>query len=404
MEDLDKPRTGPHRTFARHRGTWAIYGLLGYFAFLETVLGPLMPFLRAERGYSYTVASLHFGAFAFGGVLVGACGDRLAAWWGRWAALWGGGAGMAVGTILLAASPAAVGTLTGALVMGFFGSLLLIATQAILADLHGEWTAVAITESNVAASVCAILASLAVGIFAAWGLGWRAALALPVAALVLLGIRFARDSMAPRAHSEPRRDESRLALSMSFWAYCSLLFVGVSIEWCMAYWGAEFLDNGLDLSRSKAASALSLFFVGMLGGRVGGSLLARTLRADRLLLVTLCVALAGFPMFWLAPQPALGLLGLFTMGLGMGSVYPLTISVGIAAGAPRTITATARLALAGSSAILIAPLMVGAFADRVGIESAFGIVLPFLVIAIGLSLLAARLGGAKNHELDELAG
>src|SRR3712207_8341422 len=36
--------------FVRHPLTWVTYALVGYFAYLETVLGPLMPFLRAEHG------------------------------------------------------------------------------------------------------------------------------------------------------------------------------------------------------------------------------------------------------------------------------------------------------------------------------------------------------------------
>ncbi|MFN2490163.1 MAG: sugar MFS transporter [Actinomycetota bacterium] len=395
MRDPAKLRSRHTEGFVRHRSTWATYGLLGYFAYLETVLGPLMPFLRSERGYSYTIASLHFSAFAFGGVLVGVFGDRVVARRGRWVALWGGGAGMALGVLLVALIPMAAGTITGALVMGSCGSLLLITTQAVLADRHGEWAAVAITESNVAASACAILASLAVGIFAAVGLGWRLSLVLPVVALALLGARFGRESLTLTSRFVSPDDGTSGALPVTFWIYWSVLFLGVSVEWCMAYWGADFLDAALGLNRSDAASALSLFFVGMLVGRIQGSRLARALKTDTLLLVTLCVALAAFPVFWLSHAPLLALMGLFVVGLGVGSVYPLTISVGVAA-APRTNTATARLALAGGGAILVAPFVLGAYADRLGIQSAFGLVVPLLLGAIALSLFASRLGESES--------
>jgi MFS family permease len=110
-------------TFTRYRVTWATYGLVGYFAYLETVLGPLMPFLRAEQNLSYTVASLHFSAFASGGVLIGVIGERFESRWGRSATLWGGGAHMAAGALLLTAASAAPGTISGAFVMGFFGAV-----------------------------------------------------------------------------------------------------------------------------------------------------------------------------------------------------------------------------------------------------------------------------------------
>jgi MFS family permease len=392
----DKATSRPQERFVRHPLAWATYGLVGYFAYLETVLGPLMPFLRAEQGFSYTVASLHFSAFALGAVPVGFFGDRVAGRWGRRASLWGGGAGMAAGALLLGASPVTPGTVLGAFVMGTCGGLLLITTQAILADKYGEWSAVAITESNVAASACAILASLAVGVFAALGLGWRVALILPVAALVLLAVRFLDEPLGRARASESASDKAPSALPVRFWVYFGILYLGVAVEWCVAYWGADFLENGVGLQRSAAATALSVFFVAMLAGRILGSRLARRLSGGILLLVTLCVAFAGFPLFWLSAVPALSLLGLFVVGLGVGSVYPLAISVGVAAAPGRTDTATARLGLAGGGAILTAPFVLGAFADRVGIERAYGIVVPLLLAAVVLTLVALRVGASET--------
>jgi fucose permease len=301
---------------------------------------------------------------------------------------------MAAGALLLAASPLTVGTVLGAFVMGTFGGLLLITTQAVLADKYGEWSAVAITESNAAASACAILASLAVGGFTALGLGWRAALILPVAALALLAARFRNEPLGQaRTHAS---DKASSTLPARFWVYFGVLFLGVSVEWCVAYWGADFLENGVGLGRSAAATALSVFFVAMLAGRLLGSRLAHRLPGGILLLMTFCVALAGFPVFWLSAAPALNLLGLFVVGLGVGSIYPLAISVGVATAPGRTDTAAARLGLAGGGAILTAPFVLGAFADRVGIERAYGIVVPLLLAAVVLTLLAWRLGAREG--------
>src|SRR5215210_8971092 len=122
---MSSGKATPQERFVRHPLTWATYALVGYFAYLETVLGPLMPFLRAEHGFNYTVASLHFSAFALGGVLVGFVGERVAGRWGRRVSLWGGGAGMAAGALLLIASPVTPGTVLGAFLMGTCGGLLL---------------------------------------------------------------------------------------------------------------------------------------------------------------------------------------------------------------------------------------------------------------------------------------
>ena len=379
--------------FARGRFTWTVYGLVGYFAYMETVLGPSMPFLREELGLSYSAASLHFSAFAVGGVLIGLLGDRVIGAWGRRAVLWGGAGGMALGALALVASPVAFGTVPGAFVMGVFGALLLVTSQALLADLHGKWSAVALSESNVAASACAVAAPLLVGAFAASGLGWRAAIAPPVSALLLLAAISSSRTPAPTPGvPEGKPVEQPPRLPARYWAFWGLLALGISAEWCIGYWGADFLSSGTGLSRPGAATALTVFFAAMLTGRVLGSRLARRLQPTVLLSGTLCLALAGFPLLWLSGEAVPAVAGLFATGLGIGSVYPLGVSAALAAAAPRgTDAAAARLAVAGGGAILVAPFALGALADRIGIQTAFGIVVPMLLVAVTLALVAGRL-------------
>ena len=181
--------SAPQR-FVRVRLTWASYWMLGYFAFLEAVLGPLMPFIRGELHLNYLLASLHFSAFALGAMAMGAVGDRLTRWWGRRASFWGGGVGMAAGAALLALSPSAVGTIAGALLMGLLGNLLLITIQAALADHHAAWSPVALTEANVVASGFALLASVSVGAITGVGWSWRLTLVLALALLAAAGARY----------------------------------------------------------------------------------------------------------------------------------------------------------------------------------------------------------------------
>jgi fucose permease len=379
--------------FVRDPITWTAYGLVGYFAFTETVLGPIMPFLREEQGLGYAAASLHFSAFALGGVLVGLLGDRVLVRWGRWEALWGGAAGMALGALLLVLSPGAWATVPAALAMGVCGALLLVASEALLSDRHGGWSAVALSESNVAASACAISAPLLVGAFAASGLGWRPALVAPVAALALLAaLSFSRPQGLPErdvageACGEP---PGTRALPPRYWAFWALVTLSVGSEWCVGYWGADFLA-GTGLTRPGAATALTLFFVAMLAGRLLGSRLARALPPTTLLAATLCVALAGFPLFWLSGGAVHTLLGLFVTGFGIGSVYPLGVSAALAAAPGNADAAAARLAVGGGGAVLVAPFALGALADRVGIGPAFGVVAPMLLAAVALALGAGR--------------
>lgn len=387
MKEVDGTRGG----FARDSATWMTYGLVGYFAFMETVLGPVMPFLRTELGLDYTTASLHFSAFALGSVLLGLLGDRLVARLGRRGALWTGAFGMAAGAVVLISSPGAFGTIPAAFCMGLCGALLLVTSQALLSDRHGEYSAVAVTESNVTASACAIAAPLLVGACAASGLGWRAALAVPAAALLLLAATFFfRSSDLPRGPAPEDERAGGRALPPRYWAFWALVTFGVASEWCLGYWGADFLAAGTGLSRAASATSLTIFFVAMLLGRIASSRLARILPPTALLAAILCLALVGFPLFWASPGSVLTLAGLFLTGFGIGGVYPLGVSAAIATAPHNADAAAARLAVGGGGAILVAPLVLGALADRTGIGTAFGIVMPLLLAALLLALFAGH--------------
>jgi fucose permease len=145
---------------------------------------------------------------------------------------------------------------------------------------------------------------------------------------------------------------------------------------------------------------MTLFFVAMTGGRFIGSRLARHYSGMVLLLAAIVVALGGFLLFWLGPAAVVSLPGLFIAGLGIANLYPLTVAAATGV-APRLIDqATARLAVATGSALLIAPFVVGVISDAAGMRWGFGIVAPVLLAAfIGATISRRWL----NEEASEFA-
>jgi MFS family permease len=374
--------------FRRDRRTWAAYLLLGLFAYLETILGPAMPFVRAHLGLGYGIASLHFSAFAAGAITVGLTGERWLRHLGRQRALWGGIAGMIAGALLIAFSPTVVGTIGGALAMGMLGTVSLVANQAVLSDQHGEQRTVALMESNVVATAMAIMAPLVIGGFAGEGWGWQSGIAVTVPWAGALWLAF-RSVRFPAPPPVALHHADRHRLPAVFWILCLVLFLVSAVEWCMAYWGAEFLASVVGLDRAAAATAMTLFFVAMTGGRLAGSRLARRYRSVALLLVAILVALGGFVLYWLTPRPVSSLAGLFIAGLGIANFYPLTVAIAIGAAPHQVDRATARLAVASGVAVLLAPLAVGMVADAAGMRWGFGIV-PLLLGGALVSVGAAR--------------
>jgi len=63
-------------SYRRNAFTWAAFGALFAFGYLNAVLGPALPYIRSVEGISYLVGALHQVAFAFGGGLAGTLSAR----------------------------------------------------------------------------------------------------------------------------------------------------------------------------------------------------------------------------------------------------------------------------------------------------------------------------------------
>ncbi len=71
----------PGLGYRRDRLTWAAFSGLLAFGFLNAVLGPALPYIRAVEHVSYLVGALHQVAFAVGGGLAGLLAVRAEAIW-----------------------------------------------------------------------------------------------------------------------------------------------------------------------------------------------------------------------------------------------------------------------------------------------------------------------------------
>ncbi len=378
-------------TFVRDRFTWLAYLLLAYYAYLQAALGPLMPFLRAELDLNYTVGGFHFSAFALGMVLAGLTGDRFASRWGRTTIFWGGAIGMAAGAIGFALAQKVGLTIAAAFLMGFLGTLLLVMIQATLSDHHGAQRAIALTEANVAASLSAMLVPIFIGLFQRIQIGWRLALVIAAVALALIAWRFHSVTIPEKLHRRQGTLELSDRLPFIYWIYWLVIVFGVAIEWCLVFWGAEYLVSAVGLTKTVAALAMGAFFLAMVVGRFSGSRLTHRFPTGKLLLLALAVALVGFSFFWFVHLAPLSLIGLFLAGLGVSNLYPLTLSLCTTVAPDQADKASARITLGTGSAIFIAPLVLGWTADQLGIANAFAIVAILIIIALGVTFTANRI-------------
>ena len=378
-------------SFHRDRFTWLAYFFLAFYGYFLNVLGPITPFLKEELHLSYTVSSLHFTAFAVGILLIGLGGHTVIQRVGRWHALWLGAGGISVSALLLLAGRTPAITIGAAFCMGLVGSLILAIVPSALADQHGQGRAVALSEANVISSVASTAAPLMVGWCVPLPGGWRLSLGIAALTPILMGLGFGRGTPPQSNSGATRLTSARRPLPIRYWVYWAALVLAVSVEFCMIFWSADYLENGLGMTKVNAVQALSLFLAAMIVGRFAGSRLVQRFAPRSVVIASILLAGAGFALYWTTGNAVLGLAGLFLTGLGVASLYPLILSLAIGAAGNDTVQASARATLASGTAILALPLVLGRLADTAGIRAAYGVV-AVLLVAVFLIVLASGRG------------
>jgi MFS family permease len=377
----------PGAEFRRDRLTWIAYALLAWFAYLQAAPGLVIGHLRDEFDLSYSTGGLHVAAFAAGSTVAGVISARLERALGRRTLFWSAAALMGAGAIGLTAGPIAAVTVGSVLVMGVGGGLLLATGQAALADHHGELRTVALAEENVAASIAYLVLIGVLSLTAALQAGWRVALlaSLVVPALAWWSNRhLAIDAPPPWRVAQGR-------LPGLFWIAAAMLFCTTAAEWCITAWGATFVEDVAgEVSTDTAVALMAGYFGGVLAGRTLGSRLARREDPARLLAFALAVAAAGFAILWPSTGPAQALVGLSLLGIGLGNLFPMGVSVAVALAPGRAVLASGRTVMISALAVVLAPLTVGTLADATSLRSALWVVPVMLVLAAAGLILVRR--------------
>src|SRR3954447_24146575 len=383
--------------FRRDRLTWTAYVVLAWFAYLQAAPGLVIAHLRDELHLSYSTGGLHVAAFATGSLVAGLVSGRLERAIGRRALFWSAAALMAAGAVGLTAGRVAAATVGSVLAMGLGGGLLLVTIQAALADHHGERRAGALNEEHVAASLAYLVLIGVLSLTAVLQAGWRVAL------LASLGVpALAWWSNRRLAIDAPVR--SRVAhgrLPGVFWIAAAMLFCTTAAEWCVTAWGATFVEDAAGVSADTAVALMAGYFGGVVIGRTLGSRLARPQDAARLrgrgparlLGLALVLTAVGFAVLWPSTAPAQALAGLALLGVGLGNLFPMGVSVTVALAPERAVLPSGRAVVTTSFAVVLAPLTVGTLADATSLTAALGVVPVALALAGAALVLVRRAAG-----------
>jgi MFS family permease len=382
-------------TFHRDRFTWAAYGALLAFGFLNAVLGPILPYLRAVEGISYLVGALHQFAYAIGGGVAGLLAHRDLL--GRSATIRFGLAGAALAGLGLGFGDAAAITLPATLVMGFLNTAALIALWAALSDAHRRHRAVAMTEGEVAVSLGGIVVPLLVAVLASTAATWRFAMVVGAAvvgvAVIWIGAVRVPEQAPASPVEAPREDPdasppSVRGLGHRVQPLLAVIFSIVALEFGLSFWLASYLNVSVGLERGLAVALVAALYGANLAGRLLASRLARRVETPLLLALALITASVGLPILILAHATGPATLGFVIAGMGIGALFPLTSSLHVG-GSPRTADAAlGQILVVAAFGQTFGPLAVAAIAQVTSLRAGF-LVLPALVLTAAAALAVA---------------
>jgi MFS family permease len=378
--------------FRRDRLTWIAYVVLAWFAYLQAAPGLVIPHLREELDLSYSTGGLHVAAFAAGSTVAGAISARLEHALGRRTLFWSSAALMGAGAVGLTAGRIAELTVGSVLVMGLGGGLLLTTIQAALADHHREGRAVALAEANVAASIAYVALIGSLSLTAAVHAGWRVALLASLAVPAMAW--WTNRRLVIDAPAQARVAEGRLPVV--FWIAAAMLFCTTAAEWCITAWGATFVEGAAGVSADTAVAVMAGYFGGVVVGRTLGSRLARRHDPARVLAFALGVTAAGFAVLWPSTAPAQALAGLTLLGIGLGNLFPMGMSLAVELAPRMAVQASGRGVLMTSFAVVLAPLTVGTLADATSLKAGLAVVPVVLALAAAALTLVVRAKGSAQ--------
>ena len=355
-----------------------------------TIVGAVLPRIFTEFGWRYVDAGLILAAGSIGGFSSAYVAGSLFRHLGsRLTVLIGLGL-IGLGLLLFGISHSVAANLLLYLTMGLGQGFLEVAINWCVIRMSKPGDGRGMNLMHGAFAIGAVSGPLALGgIMAAklpWVVTFRGGALL--FALMFLAALFLPFKRLGREEGASAHHMKGLARSPAYWLGFFVLLLYVGAELGISNWTAEFFVRNFGLGAATGAMVVSLFWAGLLAGRLGFPLLLPKARTERLLVVlALCFAMATGLLFASgsmgAPALDFGLVAVAAAGLGASCVYPSVISL-VGDAFPEAMAPAIGFATMGGA--------MGAFAFPLamsGIASAAGLGAGFAFYALLAALCAA---------------
>lgn len=370
------------------RGTFALTGIV------NTILGPVLPWLSTRWALSDRLAGLLF-TFEFAGALLGGVASGwIAARWGTGRTMGVGMTLMVVGTLTTALGPFAV-LASGLFIAGLGLGFVIPSMNLLVAKLEPHRRAAALSALNLSWGVGAMTWPIVVYVLHPF-VGMTPILLVLGACLAFGARQLWRLPMASAHDGRPVLEPERQGWSIAA-LLGTLIVVYSGVEMAIGGWVTEYGRRIADLTTAQPGQiSAAMFWGGLTIGRAGVAVRLSDRHANHALFAGLLVTACSMPLLLLSRSAALLAVSAMCAGFGMAPVFPVTIVSVARDCAPRVASALIALASLGGATL---PWVVGVVSDATGSLTLGLAVLLWLVLAlIGGHALRVVLEGREAEE------
>lgn len=355
-----------------------------------TIVSATLPRMLAEFSWSYTAAGAVIAAGSLGDFVSSLTSGHLIERIGPKAVI--------VGGMILEALALAFFAATPSVVLGFILSLLIglgqggvdvtINYSVARMQKRGESRPMSIMHS--AYAIGSVVGPVAIGCVMRSGLRWQLVYRGVAGLAFLLGATMLALPFQRIGHSraETRREvtaESPPRLPMLSIA-ALILFLYVGLELGASKWIGEYFVTVLGSPASVGAFMVSVFWAGLLVGRLGIPIMFRKIEHGVLLLSLSLAASASVAFSILVRSPVAAGIGFFAAGLGCSAIYPLVMTVVGHYFRKGQGKAIGFAATGGAVGALVFPFAMAAVSEAVGLKKGFWL---YVLLGCAMSALAA---------------
>lgn len=365
------------------------------FGFVDNLKGPILPILLRDLDFSYsTGGTLLLGAylgFLIATLLTGALADTV----GNKALLIAAGLLLTAGVLMFSLSATFWPLAAAMLLIGLGMGAIEVGGNSLIVEVHDERRGQFLNLLGVFHGTGSLLVPLVAAYLLARNMSWQQIYQLTLVLTVLLTLYFLFVRYPRPGNGESHGFDLALLRSKGFTRrmnlYYLLIAVYVAAEIGIASWIVEFLQVEKGMAQTQSALYLSLFFLFIMLGRLGGSFVVERVGYLRIIL-----AASLFSIVFLA----IGIYGHDSLaifipltGFFFSIVFPTATASVSHQHAQNTGAILGLLFAFGGLGGAFGPWLMGVASDMVGIQQGFALSILYCVVMAVAALILRRMGG-----------